>query len=50
MIQTFVAKDATWIELLLTKLDLLNKKSQYTEIKVLKDSKKVDQIKTNAIG
>lgn len=34
---------------LLTKIDLLDKKIKYKEIKVLKKSKKVEQIKVNAI-
>lgn len=49
MVLTFAAKEATQIRLLLTKLDLLDKRSQYAEIKVLKDSKRVQQTKANAI-
>lgn len=44
---TFAVKKATWIKLLLTKIDLLDKKSQYAEIKVLQKSKRVEQIKVN---
>lgn len=35
--------------LLLIELDLLDKKSQYTKIKVLKNSKGVEQIKTDIV-
>lgn len=39
---TITAKEATWIRLLFIEINLLNKKGQYTEIKVLKDSKGVE--------
>lgn len=45
---TFAAKEATWMRLLLIKLGLLDKKGHYVEIKVLKNSKEVEQIKANA--
>ena len=47
MALTLVEKEATWIRLLLTEVSLLNKKGQYTEIKVIQESKRVEQIKTN---
>lgn len=38
------------MRLLLIEIGLLNKKGQYVEIKVLKNSKRVEQIKADAIG
>lgn len=46
---TFLIKEATWIKLLLIKIDLINKKSQYTKIKVLQRIQKVKQIKAKVI-
>lgn len=42
IILIFVVKEATWIRLLLTKIDLLDKKDHFAKIKVLKDSKRME--------
>lgn len=44
------AKKATWIRLLLTEIGLLDKEGQYVEIKVLQESRGIEQIKANAAG
>lgn len=45
MALTFAVKEATWKKLLLIKIGLFDKKSQYVEIKVQKKSKRAEQIK-----
>lgn len=45
VILTFATKEAIWIRLLLTKIDVLDKEDQYAEIKLLKENKRVEQIK-----
>lgn len=47
MILIFAAKKGTWMRLLLTAVGLLDKKSQYTKIKVGQESKRVEQIEAN---
>lgn len=44
------SKKVNWIKLLLIEIALLEKKDQYVGIKVLKDSKGVEQIKANVVG
>lgn len=42
MALTFTAKEAIWIRLLLTEVRLLDRKGQYTEIKIAEGSKRVE--------
>lgn len=48
IVLTLATKKATWMRLLLTEIELLNKDSQYIIIKVAK-SPEIKQIKANAI-
>lgn len=38
------------MRLLITKISVLDKKDHYVEIKVLKDSKRIEQIKADSVG
>lgn len=44
---TLIRKEIIWMSLLLIQIGLLDKEGQYTEIKILKESKKLEQIKYN---
>lgn len=50
VVLTLTIKKNTEMGLLLTKVDLLDKKNQYTELKLAQESKGVEQIMTNTGG
>lgn len=49
VVLTLIAKETTWLRLLLIEIGLLNKDGQYAEIKVAK-STRTEQIKDNTLG
>lgn len=49
MVLTLTIKEATWLKLLLTEIDFLNKNGLYAEIKMTKTTR-IKQIKDDATG